>query len=349
MLDTIANLPNRYNIFTQSKYAIYILDDYSVHITDKVRNASLAKGYILVVIGGGITGDVQCNDTHIHRLLEKNYRQLEANLVMEMLRKDSNKIPSPSRDDIMKMLNDAWNSLDVDVEEALKQNFLTSAFDGSEDYKVSEKLYSLVFEETNDFRQELQCSPSPKPLKDLLVTITPPKGVRRKSSMDEVPVDEEIELYDCESEEMEIDESEEVDENEEFDTDDEDVDMAAEIVRKSKDEAIAQEILQSLVEKVVKTEQKNPLLRRLSTELDEDIKKDVLFLDKIMNAVQNKENPPLFTPFVIKLEQICNAGRVSLCKRIKTNQRVKGVVQSGNNNAAIARHGDSTSNSDDEA
>ena len=47
-------------------------------------------------------------------------------------------------------------------------------------------------------------------------------------------------------------------------------------------------------------------------------------------------------------KQICNAGRVSLHKRIKTNQRVKGVVQSRNNNAAIATHGDSTSNSDDE-
>ena len=156
---------------------------------------------------------------------------------------------------------------------------------------------------------------------------------------------EGIEVFHCEGEEMEIDESEEVDENEEFDTDDEDVDMAAEIVRKSKDEAIAQEILQSLVEKVVKTKQKNPLL---STELDEDIKRDVLFLDKIMNAVQNKETSALFTPFVIKLEQICNAGGVSLRKRIKTNQRVKGVVQSGNNNAAIATHGDSTSNSDGE-
>ena len=268
--------------------------------------------------------------------------------MMKMLRKVSNKIPSPSRDDIMKMLNDAWNSLNVDVEEALKQNFLTLAFDGSEDYKVSEKLYWLVFEEINDFRQELQCSPSPKSLKDLLATITPPKGVRRKSLTDEVPVDEGIELFDCEGEEMEIDESEEVDENEEFDTDYEDVDMAVEIVRKSKDEAIAQEILQSLVEKVVKTEQKNPLLRCLSTELDEDIKKDVLFLDKIINAVQNKETSPLFTPFLTKLEQICNAGRVSLHKRIKTNQRVKGAVQSGNNNAAIATQGDSTSNPDDE-
>ena len=280
----------------------------------------------MVVIGGGITGGVQCNDTHIHHLLKKNYGQLEANLMMEMLQKDSNKIPSPSRDDIMKMLNDAWNSLDVDVEEALKQNFLTSGFDGSEDYKMSEKLYLIVFEEMNDFRQELQCSLSLKSLKDLLATIMPPKGVCRKSSTDEVPVDKGIELFDCEGEEMEIDESEEVDENEEFDTGDEDIDMATETVRKSKDEAITQEILQSLVEKVVKTEQKNSLLRCLSTESDEDIKKDILFLDKIMNAVQNKETSPLFTSFVIKLEQICNAGRVSLRKRIKTNQRVKGVV-----------------------
>ena len=67
-----------------------------------------------------------------------------------------------------------------------------------------------------------------------------------------------------------------------------------------------------------------------------------------MNAVQNKETSPLFTPFVIKLKQICNADRVSLRKRIKTNQRVKGVVQCGSNNSAIATYGESTSNSDDE-
>ena len=57
MLSTIANLPNRYNMFSQSNYALYIFDDYSVHITDEVKKALLAKGYILVVIGGGITGE----------------------------------------------------------------------------------------------------------------------------------------------------------------------------------------------------------------------------------------------------------------------------------------------------
>ena len=32
--------------------------------------------------------------------------------MIEMLPKDPNKIPSPSRDDIMKILSDVWNSLD---------------------------------------------------------------------------------------------------------------------------------------------------------------------------------------------------------------------------------------------
>ena len=39
MLENITNLPNRHNLFTQSNYVSYILDDYSVLITDEVRKA----------------------------------------------------------------------------------------------------------------------------------------------------------------------------------------------------------------------------------------------------------------------------------------------------------------------
>ena len=59
MLDKIANLINRHSLFMESNYVLYVSDDYSIQITDEVRKALLAKGYILVVIGGGITGDVQ--------------------------------------------------------------------------------------------------------------------------------------------------------------------------------------------------------------------------------------------------------------------------------------------------
>ena len=65
MFDTIANLANTHDLFTESNYVLYVLDDYSVHIIDEVRKAPLAKGDISVVIGGGITRDVQSNDTHV--------------------------------------------------------------------------------------------------------------------------------------------------------------------------------------------------------------------------------------------------------------------------------------------
>ena len=319
MLDTIANLPNRFNMFSQSNYALYILDDYSVHITDEVKEALLAKGYILVVIGGGITVDIQCNDTHIHHPLKKKYRELEAQEMIEMLQKDPGKIPSPSRDEIMSMLTDAWNSLDIDVDEALKQNFITSAFDGSDDYKVSEKFYSLVFTEMNDLRQKLQSSPPPNSLKDLIATITPPKGG--------------IELFDCEGEVIEVEKETEKEEIEEFETDDEDIDMAIETTETNDDGVSINKVLESLIDKVVEIEHHNPFLR--CTELDWDLKKDVLFLDRVMEVIQTSETSALFTPYVLKLKQVCSAGRISLRKRIKTNHKLKDIVKCGNKNEIV--------------
>ena len=322
-------------MFSQSNYALYILDDYSVHITDEVKKVLLAKGYILVVIGGGITGDIQCNDTHIHHPLKKKYRELDAQKMIEMLQKDPGKIPSPSRDEIMSMLTDAWNSLDIDVDEALKQNFITSTFDGSDDYKVSEKLYSLVFTEINDFRQKLQSSPPPNSLKDLIATITPPKGVRRKAVVDDSPPDDEgIELFDREGEVIEVEKETEKEEIEEFETDAEDIDMAIETTETNDDGVSINKVLESLIDKVVEIEHRNPFLR--CTELDWHIKKDVLFLDRVMEVIQTSETSALFIPYVLKLKQVCSAGRISLRKRIKTNHKLKDIVKCGNKKEIVS-------------
>lgn len=67
LLKTINNLPNLYHPFTQKDYAIYVLDDYAVHLMPEVRKALFQRGYILVIMGGGITGFLQANDTHLHR------------------------------------------------------------------------------------------------------------------------------------------------------------------------------------------------------------------------------------------------------------------------------------------
>ena len=66
MLSTIANLLNSHNIFTHQNYGIYVLDDYSVHIMLEIKAALLKKGYIFVGIGGGVTGDIQINNTDFH-------------------------------------------------------------------------------------------------------------------------------------------------------------------------------------------------------------------------------------------------------------------------------------------
>ena len=43
---------------------------------------------MLVVFGGGITGDLQINDTHLHRSLKTAYRHKESELLVDKLRKE---------------------------------------------------------------------------------------------------------------------------------------------------------------------------------------------------------------------------------------------------------------------
>ena len=75
----IDKLPNRFNTFTEQSFAIYVFDDYAIPLMPEVRQALLKKGHVLVIVGGGIIGDIQINDTNCHRDLKKHYRDLEMN------------------------------------------------------------------------------------------------------------------------------------------------------------------------------------------------------------------------------------------------------------------------------
>ena len=132
MLTTISSMKNRSSMFTHKNYAIYVLDDYSVHITSEVRQALLTRGYILVCIGGGITGDIQVNDTHVHHMLKKEYRKRESALMLKQLTDNPQKVPNPTRDDIMTMLASSWEALKVDPVLALKNNYILNKLGGSE-------------------------------------------------------------------------------------------------------------------------------------------------------------------------------------------------------------------------
>ena len=62
---TIMNLPNRFNPFRCKDFAIYLLDNCAVHLMPEVWKLLLERGYVLIIIGGGVTGYVQENDMSI--------------------------------------------------------------------------------------------------------------------------------------------------------------------------------------------------------------------------------------------------------------------------------------------
>ena len=91
-------LPNRFNSFAPKYYVIYMLDIYIVHLPTEIRPTLLKHGYVLVVIRGGLTGDIQINDTDDHRHLKASYRKLVQEPRMRQLSDNPLKIPQSCRD-----------------------------------------------------------------------------------------------------------------------------------------------------------------------------------------------------------------------------------------------------------
>ena len=113
-------------------------------MTNEFRAAFLSKGYIPIIMGGGITGDCQINDIHLHSELKSNYREQENALMIEKLKEGPKKSPQSTRNKMMKMLNNAIKSANIDCADGFKSLFVTNNFGRSEDFLVSDKIYNLV-------------------------------------------------------------------------------------------------------------------------------------------------------------------------------------------------------------
>ena len=101
--------------------------------------------------------------------------------MLDKLREDPDKIPSPSRDDLMRMTIESLDEINVNCEQAFKNLGVTNALDGSEDHLISDRIYQLVGPNIISFRKKLLQEELPKSFDDLLKSITPPKGIRRKN------------------------------------------------------------------------------------------------------------------------------------------------------------------------
>ena len=105
-------------------HQVFAKRSYNVHCMEDNKNALLAQGYIPIIMGGGITGDLQINDT-LHSPLESVYRQ----------------IPSTNRNHMVR-INNSQKSTDIDVVKGFKFLFVTNKFDRSRDM-VSDAVLSL--------------------------------------------------------------------------------------------------------------------------------------------------------------------------------------------------------------
>ena len=120
LLETIKHLPNCFKIFSHSDFAIYVFDDYAVHLIPEVRKALWERGYILHILLADIIGFVQVNDTHSYRQLKNEYMKKKPALMHEKLTKDPQKVPSPDRSEMMRLLVESEKAIALDTNAALK-------------------------------------------------------------------------------------------------------------------------------------------------------------------------------------------------------------------------------------
>ena len=149
-----------------------MLDWFSAHLHEDVRQLIVEeKGHCLLFHGGGVTGILQPNDTHVHEPLSKEFKRLEQRDVSQQRRLNNGKIPRRTRQKVYDDCHLAWDSIDHDYvgPKSHLQDGWTLPLDGSRDdeiYHDLEPIWNSPALDMSTVRQELICllytSPSPR-------------------------------------------------------------------------------------------------------------------------------------------------------------------------------------------
>ena len=274
------------------KRKIFTLDDYSAHLDPQIKEELKKQGYFLVILPGGITGDLQVNDTDLHHPLKTLYREKESALMIDLLTENPGKIPAPNRDQMMRLCQAAFNEalVDVDISGAFKRNGLTIKLDGTEDHLVSNKLKLLVWDKMIEFRERLLRTPHPSSLKKLDEMMIPPDGVKRKlvGVVDGVPPDEGMEVLGGEL------------------TDEE---YASNSGSESKNEEEEESSVTQVTQKQPPSQTQHKSTVDLST-VDPVLKADLECLNRIESAITaEKSGNKNLLPFLVKMQNIVSGER----------------------------------------
>jgi hypothetical protein len=152
ILDFLAtHLPKNSN---NPQWRIIIADDFSAHKTQRVFDLCFSRGYILIVLGGGITPVLQTCDTDLNQAVKREYIQRETEVLIQQMQ-DGITVPSCTPEDCIEMMADVLQNMDLHyaAAEGYKKTGLTVALDGSEDHMIVRE--ASVFFRERDMRRKI--------------------------------------------------------------------------------------------------------------------------------------------------------------------------------------------------
>lgn len=120
----------------ETAWGILLCDAYRAHISDSIMRLAWEFQFVVIFIGGGATGVVQVNDTHLHGPLSREYMEREMTSMFEAMQADPHGCPGRTRYQCMSDLMLVWQDQALHLRscEGFLQNQLTNKLDGSEDH-----------------------------------------------------------------------------------------------------------------------------------------------------------------------------------------------------------------------
>ena len=195
----------------------------------------------------------------------------------------------------------AWETLEIDTKKEFKSLFGTNTLDGSEDFFVSDKLFTFIGDEIADFWKELMSQNFVKTLKEVIRNLILPKGVKRKANV------EGSELLDCEGEEISLEEfQQQCDEDEETEND-----LAA---VEDNSEVVDATTVQSNNDQSNSTSIPKHHVSFSNLTNGPDIKRDSEFFDKMQQIMTNSNISKLFIPYLSQFRATYQKARRSVKK-----------------------------------
>ena len=128
------------------RWRILTADDYKGHKDPRIFELCWERGYLLILIGGGITGAVQTCDTHLHLPMSMKYQHAEMAFLAEMMDLNPAGLPLMSRCDCTRELCAIYGNpaLHAKVARAgTRDNMFTLPLDGSGKHLGNPKLREL--------------------------------------------------------------------------------------------------------------------------------------------------------------------------------------------------------------